>query len=458
MTEQPVTGTVVSVAGEIAEVDFPGGLPSLWDVLVDADEPSVHLLVYSSKGATAYYCIILAGKHALFRGKVLHGARGQLTVPVGRGVLGRVMNIFGQPADGLGPIPAPARRPILRESPAYAAVSSRRTIQETGIKALDFFSPLVKGGKLGLFGGAGVGKTMLLSEIMHNVFTTKGKSAKEHFSVFAGVGERVREGHELWHELRNKGVLQSIALLFGPMGENAATRFLTAMAAATVAEHFRDEEDGDVLFFADNVFRFAQAGNELSTLTNTIPSEDGFQATLASEMAFFHERLTSASGGTISAIEAIYVPSDDLLDVGVQAIVPHLDSSMVLSRDVYQEGRFPAIDLLSSSSSVLSPDLAGEDHSNMVIDAQNVLKMSKDLERIVALVGEGELSQGNRTVYRRARILKNYMTQPLFSVEAQTGKSGVYVPLKKTVEDVKDIVLGKYDEKDPEEFFEIGWL
>ncbi len=452
-----VVGTVVSVSGEIAEVRFKRAAPEVRDLFFDPEDPEIIFQVYSSKTTDTFYCVVLSGKARVCRGKVLFLAEEKMSIPVGKEVLGRVMNVFGKCVDGGKDIsPAAERKPVFGPSPSYHETVSSRRIWETGIKVIDFFAPMVAGGKLGLFGGAGVGKTVLLSEILHNVVVVENHKNKKRFSVFAGVGERIREGQELYEELKAKGVLPFVSLLFGPMGDNAAVRFLTGMAAVSVAEYFRDEEESDVLFFIDNIFRFAQAGSELSTITSSIPSEDGYQATLTSEMASFHERLVSKGERVLSTIEAVYVPSDDLTDSGIQAVYPYLDSIVTLSRDVYQEGRFPAVDILSSASSVISPEFTGEDHYFTVVAAQGVLKKAQSLERMVALVGEGELSAENKKVYRRARMVKNYMTQPFFVTEVQTGKKGVFVSLKKTITDVKNIVNGVYDERDPEEFKEIG--
>lgn len=314
---------------------------------------------------------------------------------------------------------------------------------------------MVKGGKIGLFGGAGVGKTVLLTEIIHNVVVLhKGKGV----SVFAGVGERIREGHELFETLSAKDVLSSISLVLGTMGENPAVRFLTGFTAVALAEYFRDSLKKDVLFFIDNVFRFAQAGNELSVLMNTIPSEDGYQATLTSEMASFHERLVSSRNNSVTSIEAIYVPNDDILDQGVQAIFPYLDSSAVLSRSIYQEGLLPAIDLLSSTSSSLNPGVVGELHYEVALKALSLLKQATALNRIVSLVGESELSPSDQLIYQRAKKLRNFMTQNFFVTENQTGKKGVYVPRLTAVEDVNDLIDGKYDAITDDKFSYIGSL
>jgi F-type H+-transporting ATPase subunit beta len=360
-----------------------------------------------------------------------------------------VVDLFGNPLDDLGKVFYEKSRPIYREHDIRLDLDTKQELLQTGIKVIDLFSPLLKGGKMGLFGGAGVGKTMLLTEILHNIIgTSEGKSV----SVFSGVGERSREGLELYAALKSTNSLALSSLIFGNMGENPAIRFLTAYAGITLAEYFRDETKKDVLFFIDNLFRFAQAGNELSTLMNVIPSEDGYQATLESEMASFHERLLSTKDGHISAIEAIYIPSDDLLDYAVQSIFPYLESIVVLSRDIYQQGLVPAVDILASSSAALNPEYVGEYHFEVALSAKNILKKAETLERIVSLVGESELSKEDQITYLRARRVKNFMTQNFFVAEGQRGQKGTYVPIETTLKDVNGIIMGKYD-KIPEDAF-----
>lgn len=470
-----ISGIVQSVSGDLATVAFGSVLPKLSDLLVCPGRTNeIILQVYAAGTGGSYYCMILRGKDKLTKGLRLSVTGKPLSVPVGEAVLGRVINLFGEPVDGDGPVVGEERRPLYGQSLPYKEVTTKKEIWPTGIKSIDFFAPLVKGGKLGLFGGAGVGKTILLSEILHNIilrdeknvgvgFSRPAKDAKtasvhKRVSVFAGIGERIREGQELFQELSERGVLPFTSLVYGPMGENASVRFLTGLAAVAIAEYFRDEKNTDVLFFADNVFRFAQAGMELSTITKRIPSEDGYQPTLTSEMAGFHERLTSSKSGELSAVEAIYVPSDDLTDSGVQSIYPYLDSIVTLSRDVYQAGRYPAIDLLACNSSILSPDNVGAEHYQLVITAQQILKKARSLERMVALVGEGELSAENRLVYHRAQVILNYMTQPFSVTENQSGQKGEFVPLDKTIADVKKIVSGLFDNEKAEEFLMIGSL
>ena len=448
-------GKIIKLVGQIAEVEFSQDYPSLHDLLVLEEDKTVKIEVMRSSGPSKFYCLCLSDTSKIYRGARVINTKRPIVVPVGEKVLGRVINVFGDPLDGGGEIKTNKKARIYGRYPTYSDISTKQEILETGIKAIDFFSPIVKGGKLGLFGGAGVGKTLLLTEIIHNVIILK-RSNEESVSVFAGVGERTREGHELYQTLSEQNVLPSVSLVFGPMGENPTVRFLTAFTAATIAEYFRDNQKKNVLFFIDNVFRFAQAGNEISVLMNTIPSEDGYQATLISEMAALHERLVSSQGTSITAIEAIYVPNDDILDQGVQSIFPFLDSTAILSRAAYQEGHLPAIDLISSTSANLNPEIVGELHSQTVPKTQNLLKEAIELERIVSLVGEEELAPDDKTKYKRSKKLINYMTQSFFVAESQTGRPGKYVPRNTVVEDVNDILEGKYDDITEEKFLFIG--
>jgi F-type H+/Na+-transporting ATPase subunit beta len=445
-------GRVTSVWGNIAEVEFLGDPPLSHHLLVGKEDSSLKMEVYSSAGVKSFYCLVLSEAETLSRGTEMVNTGKVMSIPVGQPTLGRVIGVFGEPADAGNAISVTERWPVFASAPKYDEVVAREEIWETGIKVIDMFAPLLKGGRMGLFGGAGVGKTMLLTEMMHNVVTLKQQNS---VSVFAGVGERLREGQELFEEIKNRKLLQYVSLVYGSMGENAAVRFLTGMAGVTLAEYFRNQGK-DVLFLIDNVFRLAQAGNELSTLMNTIPSEDGYQATLASEMAQFHERLVSTMMGAISSIEAIYVPSDDLLDYGVQSIFPYLDSVVILSREVYQEGRVPAVDILGTSSAAMSLSIVGADHYETAIRAQVMLKKADSLERMVALVGESELSPENQLLYKRAKKLKNFMTQNFFVAEDQSGRPGVYVQLADTVSGVAAIISGKYDQVPDEKFLFIG--
>lgn len=448
-------GRIVSVKGHIIEVEFEANPPAIHDVLLLEKDPNVKMEVYNSSSSLRFYCISLSSQKKLQRGGLVVNTGEPIKIPVGTELLGRIIDIFGRPQDGKDQLGNLDTRPIFAKDINFANVIVPRQILETGIKAIDFFAPILKGGKVGLFGGAGVGKTILLTEIIHNVINlAKDKSV----SVFTGVGERTREGQELYESLLKTAILPQVALIYGAMGENPSVRFRTAIAGVTLAEYFRDSKSLDVLFFVDNIFRFAQAGYELSTLMNQIPSEGGYQATLPSEMASFHERLVSTKSGAITSFEAIYVPSDDLTDHAVQSVFPYLDSNVILSRSVYQEGRFPAIDLLSSTSSALNEEMAGEKHFKALLAAQNLLKKAVSLERIVSLVGESELSPEDQAVYRRSRLVKNYMTQEFFVTEAQTGKKGRRVGLSDSVHDVAEILEGKYDDYPPETFLYIGTI
>lgn len=450
-------GKIVAVRGHIAEVEFLGDKPQIHEMLAVEEDANVKLEVHSSASETSFYCLILSDAEGLGRGVRVIPTGEIISVKVGEEVLGRVMNVFGDPVDDNGKLTTSQTRPLFSTSGERGEVLSQEEIWETGVKVIDMFSPLVKGGKMGLFGGAGVGKSLLLTEMMHNVVTVSGdkKGDKKNVSVFAGVGERAREGQELYESLKSRGLLPNVALVFGPMGESASIRLLTGLTGATLAEHFRDS-GRDVLFLIDNVFRLAQAGNELATQMQMLPSEDGYQATLSSEMAEFHGRLVSTRAGVVSSIEAIYVPSDDLLDQGVQAIFPYLDSTVTLSRQVYQDGRLPAVDILSSSSSALNPAVAGSKHYQTALAAQAMLMKAESLERMVALVGESELTPENQLLYKRVKKLRNFMTQSFFVAEVQTGRKGVFVPLKDTVAGVADILAGKYDHIAEEKFLYIG--
>jgi len=448
-------GIVKSVVGSVIEAVFENQKPMIHEVVkIDGGTGYVYATSASING---FYIFMLRGESKISRGMEVNSMGKVMSIKVGDEILGRVIDIFGETVDGGKKISPQDEKDIFNYHIDYSVISTKKEIWETGIKVIDFFSPLVKGGKTGIFGGAGVGKTILLTEIMHNIFSSaSADGARDAISVFAGVGERIREGQELYRELGEKGVLNKTAIIYGLMGENAAVRMLTAKAAAAIAEYFRDEKEKDVLFFIDNIFRFAQAGSELSTLTANTPSEDGYPPTLASDMASFQERLASTNKGDISAIEAIYVPSDDTLDYGVQSIYPYLDSVVTLSRDIYQEGRFPAVDILSSNSSVLGINEVGEKHYKAALEAQAVLKKASELERMVALVGEGELSPENQVAYKRAKMIKNYMTQPFFVVSAQTSKEGKFVALADTVNDITDILGGKYDRLNADELLFIG--
>ncbi len=452
-----VTGRVIAIRGQVVEVTFSGEKPSVHDILVLEKDPLTKMEVYASTGSDSYYCLLLTASTTISRGSNVINTRKPVTIPVGPEMLGRVLDLFGNPRDKGPQIQTKDSWPIYRDAPMYTDVSVPKEILVTGVKGIDLFCPILKGGKIGLFGGAGVGKTILLTEIIHNVIQlSPNGSDSSTLSVFAGIGERTREGQELVESLEAGGVLPYASLVFGHMGENPAIRFLTGATAITLSEYYRDVMKKDVLFFADNVFRLAQAGNELSLLMNTIPSEDSYQATLSSEMAMFHERLSSTKENSITSIEAIYIPNDDILDQGVQSILPYLDSTIILSRDIYQEGKLPAIDFIASTSSALAPEFVSKEHYKTALHAQSVLKKAVSLERIVSLIGEGELNAEDQLLYRRAKMLRAYFTQSFFTTEKQTGRPGKFVPLETTIKDTQDLLNGVYDNLTEDKFMFIG--
>lgn len=435
------TGTITGILGDVVEVMFPRDKPGRHELLTLAEDNSVKLEVYGSSPNDRISCLTYTDPSKLYRGAKVVRQFESISVPVGPGLLGRIVDVFGEPHDGKGAIKLNKRRSIYGTPPNFQSIKVDREILETGIKVIDFFTPFLKGGKIGLLGGAGVGKTVILSEFMHNI-TVFHKG----ISIFAGIGERIREAQEMVESLTEMNVLPNVSLVFGQMNERPAVRFRTGYTAATLAEYFRDEEERDVLFFVDNAYRFIQAGNELSILMNTIPSEDGYQATLASDIGIFQERLVSAGNAAITSIMAIYVPADDFSDAGVQSLMPYFDSQVMLSRDVAEEGRRPAVDINASSSGLLTPSLIGERHYQAYLETTRIVSRFDYLERIVSIAGEQELSPEDRVVYRRAKALLNYMTQDFFMVENQTGRKGVYVKRADVVEDVLDIVSGKIDD------------
>src|SRR3989344_4056276 len=460
-------GKIKSIRGNIVEMEFLENQPEIHEIILAVGDKTIKIENIMSSKKNLYYGLVFTGSEKIKRGEALVGTGKFFEIPVGESLLGRVIDIFGTPMDGKGEVSRDLMWAVFQSSPTLLKVIPSTTIQETGIKSIDFFSPILQGGKVGLFGGAGVGKTILLTEIIHNIVVLAKnppssnssvglRRASKNTCVFTGVGERIREGQELYESLATNQVLPQVASIFGQMGENSAVRFRTAFAGVTMAEYFRDIAKKNVLFFIDNIFRFAQAGYELSTLTNAIPSEGGYQSTLISEMADFHERLVSTESGKLTTIETVFVPSDDMTDQAVQSIFPYLDSMVVLSRQVYQEGRFPSIDLLSSTSSGLSSEIVGKEHEQALRYAQNILKKSISLERIVSLVGESELSADDQIIYKRAKIIKNYMTQNFFVAQSQTGKKGDYIPVAQTVKDMIEILEGKHDNRKPEEFLYIG--
>ena len=440
------SGKVVAIHGDVVEIEFIGEKPIIRELLIFKEDQSTKLEVYNVNSNNIATCICYQGSESLFRGAEILRTGETITIPLGEGMLGRLVDVFGNPIDSLGPLNLTDNYSVYKEAPSYHDVSSSREIQETGIKVIDFFTPFRRGGKVGLFGGAGVGKTVILSELMYNVATYhKG------ISVFAGVGERIREGHELYELISERNILKDVALVFGQMNENAAIRYRVGFSALRLAEYFRDRQK-DVLFFMDNFYRFVQAGNEISSLLKAIPSEDGYQSTLASEVGSFQERLVPTKTGSITSVQAVYVPADDMTDAGVQAALPYFDSVIILSREVAEEGRYPAVDIINSSSSLIDPAVIGFDHYQAFIEAEKLIKKFSELDRLVSIVGESELAPGDRELYHRAKKLLNYMTQDFYVTSEATGEEGKYVPKQKTIQDVKEILSGKLDHITDEKF------
>ncbi len=454
--KEPNFGTITGIYDQVVEVEFAGNPPAIHEVLYLEVSPDTLLEVFSSASRGVFFCLNLTNA-TLSRGQKVFASGKPLTIPVGEKVLGRVMDIFGRPQDGLGEIKGKTLPTVARRQPGLEEVEVPSKIIETGIKAIDFFAPILKGGKVGIFGGAGVGKTVLLTELINNIVIKNNhhKKEKESVSVFCAVGERSREAQELYENLILAKVMSQTCLVIGQMGENPAVRFRTANAGVTITEHFRDS-GSDVLFFMDNVYRFAQAGYELANLMKAIPSEDGYQPSLSNEMGLFHERLVSTADANITAIEAVFVQSDDLEDFGVRSVFPYLDTIVVLSRHIYQQGLLPAVDLLTSTSSGLTPEMVGLEHYQTAEASKIILEKAADLARIASLVGEAELSLENQKIFKRAKLIRNYMTQNFTVTEDQSGATGVFVPISVVIKDVKAILEGKYDNADAEKFLYIG--
>lgn len=450
-------GIVKSVRNFVVELEFldDHGL-EVGEVLFLESNPSIKMVALSSsKNLNCFYCASLAESYMIPRGARFIRTEEVIKIPAGEKILGRVIDVFGNALDGLEEITADRHESLFKRHDSFYSMSNNDiNFIETGIKVIDVFAPLVGGRKVGLFGGAGVGKTVLLSEILHNVIN---REKDKYVSIFAGIGERTREGQELYEELKRTDVLNQASLIFGTMGANPTVRFLTGYASVALARHFRDVQAKNVLFLADNMFRFAQAGNELYLLMDQISSEDGYQAALISQIAEIHETLVN-NNQTITTIEAIYVPADDIFDPAVQEVFGYLDSSLLLSREVYREGRYPAVDILQTTSSLISPETVGNYHYDVVIRAKSLLRDAVSIERIVALVGISELSDQDRVIYERSNKLKNYLTQYFFTAEKQTGKKGVYVPLNKSLRDIDAITSGKVDDVSEDKFMFIGSL
>lgn len=440
-TYRPV-GRVRDLHGQVLTITCDGQYrPPLRELLFAEKDPAIKLEAYAYENDRILRCLLLASQSVLSRGDRILSTGQEITVPIGEGVLGRAIDLFGNPEDGRGPVDARSWRSIHSKasSESFDQLTKRELI-ETGIKAIDFFTPMQRGGKLLLVGGAGVGKTVLLTEMLRGLLTShKG------ISIFAGIGERTREGHELWKWLGDNKLLPRSILMLGNIHKNAAVRFRTAWSGAALAEYFRDEEEQDVLFFVDNVYRFLQAGSELSTLASEIPSEFGYQPTLQSEIASFESRLKSTKTNTVTSVQTMYLPADELSDPSIAATIPHVDSVVILNRAIAQQGRLPAVDYTRSRSALLSESIIGKEHYRTVTEATDVLQQYERLNRVVAIVGLDELSAENRTIYERGQKILNYLTQPFYTAEVQTGRKGKFVPRNDTVTDIRRILSGEVD-------------
>ena len=447
-------GQIKQVIGPVVDAYFEGELPAIKNALYTTIAGKrVVLEVAQHIGVGRVRCIALQDTTGLARGAEVEDSGEPVAVPVGDKVLGRLFNVVGEPIDGKpAPKDAPLRS-IHREAPPFKDQSTKAEVFETGIKSIDLLAPFIRGGKVGLFGGAGVGKTVLMQELIHNV-------AKEHsgYSVFAGVGERVREGNDLYHEMTESGVIDKMALVFGQMNEVPGARARIALSGLTMAEYFRDEMGKDVLFFMDNVFRFVQAGSEVSSLLGRVPSAVGYQPTLAEEMGQLQERITSTKKGSITSVQAIYVPADDLTDPAPATTFAHLDSTITLSRQLASLGIYPAVDPLESNSTALDPDIVGIEHYNVALQTKQVLQRYKDLQDIIAILGIEELSDDDKQIVYRARKIQRFLAQPVHVAETFSGIPGVYVPVAETIRSFREILEGKHDDKPESAFYMKGGI
>ena len=453
-------GRVVQVIGVVVDIEFePGELPELYNAVrlrwsdEDGTEHDLILEVAQHIGRNQVRAVAMDATDGVRRGMEVLDTGQPITVPVGEAPLGRIINVLGEPVDEMGPVGETERWPIHREAPKLTSIEPKTEIFETGIKVIDLIAPYVKGGKTGLFGGAGVGKTVIIMELINNI-------AQEHggLSVFSGVGERTREGNDLWLEMKESGVLKSTALVYGQMNEPPGARLRVGLAGLTVAEYFREELGQDVLYFVDNIFRFSQAGSEVSALLGRMPSAVGYQPTLASEMGELQERITSTKAGSITSVQAIYVPADDLTDPAPAAAFTHLDSTTVLSRQIVELGIYPAVDPLDSTSRIVDPQYIGERHYKVATAVQEILQRYKDLQDVIAILGMDELSEEDKVIVGRARRIQRFLSQPFFVAEVFTGRSGKYVPLEETIESFERVVAGEFDQLPEQAFYMVGGI
>ena len=443
-------GKIYQIIGPVVDVHFEGALPPVYEKLVvEGRDVSLEVLAHVQKGVVR--CISMNATEGLSRGLTVLDTGAQISVPVGEGVLGRVMNVLGEPIDNKGKIETDAHWNIHRKPPAFYDQSPSTEVFETGIKVIDLIAPYSKGGKIGLFGGAGVGKTVLIMELIHNI-------AKEHggYSIFTGVGERSREGNDMIADMEGSGVIKNTALVYGQMNEPPGSRMRTAFTGLTLAEYFRDVRHQDVLLFIDNIYRYIQAGSEVSALLGRMPSAVGYQPTLATEMGLLEERIASTRRGSITSIQAVYVPADDITDPAPAAIFSHLDATTVLSRKVVETGIYPAVDPLESNSRILDPQIVGQEHYDVANRVISTLQRYKELQDIIAILGMEELSEEDKQAVFRARKIQKFMSQPFFVSKIYTGLEGRYVPLQATIESFKTILSGEVDHLPENAFFNVG--
>ena len=448
-------GKILQVLGPVVDVQFENGsLPKIYDALTVENGGETQVLeVLKHLGDGAVRCITLATSEGLTRGMEVTATGGPISVPVGEGTLGRMFNVLGNPIDEKGQVDCKEKWPIHREAPGFAEQSSQVEILETGIKVIDLLAPYAKGGKIGLFGGAGVGKTVLIQELIRNIATEHGG-----YSIFTGVGERTREGNDLWREMTESGVIEKTALVFGQMNEPPGARMRVALTGLTMAEYFRDREHQNVLLFIDNIFRYVQAGSEVSALMGRLPSAVGYQPTLANEMGALQERITSTKNGSITSVQAVYVPADDLTDPAPATTFAHLDATTVLSRKIVEQGIYPAVDPLESTSRVLEPDVVGQRHYDVARKTQEVLQRYRELQDIIAILGMEELGDEDKLVVSRARKIQRFLSQPFFVAQAFTGKEGRYVAVEDTVKGFEAILGGELDQVSEVAFHNMGTI
>ena len=451
-----IEGQITQIIGPVIDVEFPHGtLPEIYNALniTTDDGTTIVAEVQQMLGANKVRTVAMSSTDGLKRGMKVVNTGEPIKIPVGKPILGRILNVIGQPVDKLGDIETNDYLPIHRESPKLTDQNTDIEILETGIKAIDLLQPYQKGGKIGLFGGAGVGKTVLIMELIHNI-------AQEHsgVSVFGGVGERTREGNDLWNEMKESGVLDKVALIYGQMNEPPGARMRVGLSALTAAEYFRDFSKQDVLLFIDNIFRFTQAGSEVSALLGRMPSAVGYQPTLATEMGELQERITSTKDGSITSVQAIYVPADDLTDPAPATTFSHLDASTVLSRQIASLGIYPAVDPLASTSRVLDPNIIGEEHYEITRKVLEILQKYKELQDIIAILGMDELSEEDKETVNRARKIQRFLSQPFYVAEQFSGIAGKYVKLEDSIRGFKEIIEGKHDDLPEQAFYMVGTI